>query len=395
VKLAKIAMGDGTMGNGVVFELVPTVTVLETFPQIIGYDIEVLKYFQKQNHLCGYDLNLTYPQHGKLPTLSFKGGSGATAILAASAFSDKRTFKSLLLNKYRLMQKRGLLKRGRNREEARLKWKRDLSLRANGTIDPYYGCSLLYEAVEYAVNYTYPWTELPNALSFDFYNIPSALNPGSFEDASVFLNNNATRLAIHAPDKTWSPSIAYDFGGTATGVDPSPEPMVFMDELATNATKHNVSIIFFSGNADSLVSHRGTEVVIQNTTFGGIQGFTRKPSTPWYNDDGTFAGIVHQERGWTYVLFQGAGHMVPAQKPAAAYTFIREFVLGSNETGLVTESTSGRISVIGGEDPAVAGNALPGSPDIYLGSFVTTSTYTYPSKTISQWNNYLATATAT
>ena len=58
-------------------------------------------------------------------------------------------------------------------------------------------------------------------------------------------------------------------------------------------------------------------MAIQNTTFGGIQGFTVKPGTPWYDDDGNFAGIVHQERGWTYALFQDAGHLVPVKKPAA------------------------------------------------------------------------------
>lgn len=53
----------------------------------------------------------------------------------------------------------------------------------------------------------------------------------------------------------------------------------------------------------------------QNTTFGGIQGFTVKPSTPWYDDDGTFAGIIRQERGWTYALFDNAGHMIPLDQP--------------------------------------------------------------------------------
>jgi hypothetical protein len=56
----------------------------------------------------------------------------------------------------------------------------------------------------------------------------------------------------------------------------------------------------------------------QNTTFGGIQGFTRVPSTPWVDDAGNFAGIVHQERGWSYVLFVGTGHLVPFKKPASA-----------------------------------------------------------------------------
>ena len=43
------------------------------------------------------------------------------------------------------------------REEQRQQWKRDLSGRANGTIDPFYGCFLLDELIDYAVNFTFPW----------------------------------------------------------------------------------------------------------------------------------------------------------------------------------------------------------------------------------------------
>lgn len=109
--------------------------------------------------------------------------------------------------------------------------------------------------------------------------------------------------------------------------------MVFMTELATDATANNVTIVLYSGNVSALgpsyepppliYTHRMTQwlhilgqrvctkssskafhnpylmpsaVIIQNTTFGGIQGFTQKPSTPWYGDDGSMAGIIHQVR---------------------------------------------------------------------------------------------------
>lgn len=48
-----------------------------------------------------------------------------------------------------------------------------------------------------------------------------------------------------------------------------------------------------------------------------MQGFTRRPSTAWHDDSGKFAGIVHQERNWTYVLVKDAGHLVPYFNPAA------------------------------------------------------------------------------
>ena len=67
VNLVKIAIGDGTMGSIAVVEDLPVVnipnifrhhisshvnsyqvTVLETYPQLIGYDQEVFDYFQTQ-----------------------------------------------------------------------------------------------------------------------------------------------------------------------------------------------------------------------------------------------------------------------------------------------------------------------------------------------------------
>lgn len=45
----------------------------------------------------------------------------------------------------------------RERIRAREAWKRSLAGRANGTIDPWYGCDLYDEMVDYAVNFTFPW----------------------------------------------------------------------------------------------------------------------------------------------------------------------------------------------------------------------------------------------
>ena len=55
----------------------------------------------------------------------------------------------------------------------------------------------------------------------------------------------------------------------------------------------------------------------QNTTFGGTRGFTRKPSTPWVDDSGNVAGIVHQERGILYALFDNVGSFTPFTNPTA------------------------------------------------------------------------------
>lgn len=39
----------------------------------------------------------------------------------------------------------------------------------------------------------------------------------------------------------------------------SGRPMAFLSELATNASAKNVGIVFYSGNDDALVGHKGTQ----------------------------------------------------------------------------------------------------------------------------------------
>ena len=73
--------------------------------------------------------------------------------------------------------------------------------------------------------------------------------------------------------------------------------------------------------------------------------------------------------------------------------FLREFILGSNKLGLV-ENHNGHVSVVGGEDPALAGNYLAGGPYIYYGSYSTQGSVSYPSATVKQWDKHLQTAAA-
>jgi len=172
-------------------------------------------------------------------------------------------------------------------------------------------------------------------------------------------------------------------------------PMAFLTDLATNATAHDMTIVIFSGNDDSLVPHLGSQIAIQNTTFGGIQGFTRKPETPWYNDAGEFAGIVHQERGWTYVLAAHGGHLLGYTNPISALTLAREFIFGNNQTGLVTNTSSGAVTVVGGEVTSLGNEIMTGQAAIYYGQATTASSYFFPSATVEAWNAYFATVTTT
>lgn len=48
VNLARIAIGNGALVSMEIFTELPVVTVLETYPQIIGYDTQVMEYFREQ-----------------------------------------------------------------------------------------------------------------------------------------------------------------------------------------------------------------------------------------------------------------------------------------------------------------------------------------------------------
>ncbi|KAJ3836137.1 alpha/beta-hydrolase [Lentinula raphanica] len=415
VNLRKISIGDGTIGGFALYEELSTVVTLETYPEIIGFDPDVFQYFKEQEHLCGYDINLTYPQKGIIPTIT---DPFTTARLFADSETQTRTLprrkqnlNRRLLSSLSSLSSRALDTRAAEMEERRRLLKRNLIGRPNGTLDPTYGCFLWEEMTDYAQNFSFPWT----VGEFDAYDIPDALRPEVPADPSVFLNgifldvvwlsfgvekfvtDNRTRAALHAPIKEWVEIFGNPFGnsthegpGTNPFGDPSVEPMAFMTELATNASERGVHIIIYEGNDDSLVAHRGLQVVIQNITFGGIQGFTRKPATPFTDDEGRFAGIVHQERNLTYALFQNAGHFVPRSVPEAAFVFLREFILGTNSTGSV-EGTH----VIGGEDPVLAEDVMPGTTAIFYGHGTTASSLIVPSETLASWSSFLATATAT
>ncbi|KAJ7697750.1 hypothetical protein B0H14DRAFT_3174388 [Mycena olivaceomarginata] len=94
-----------------------------------------------------------------------------------------------------------------------------------GEINAFYGCDLLDTAMIYALNFTYPWRQSP----------PAPLDEPQH----------------HPCNKIWPvTTTTYSWGNAPVRTDPSPpiqnlrSSTFFMDELAANATKENVGIVW-------------------------------------------------------------------------------------------------------------------------------------------------------
>ncbi|KAJ5569889.1 Peptidase S10 serine carboxypeptidase [Penicillium hispanicum] len=126
---------------------------------------------------------------------------------------------------------------------------------------------------------------------------------------------------------------------------PSPVPPEY-SILPSLVTTHNISLHLYNGELDMLINHIGTELSIQNMTWRGGQGFSRKPHRLFYADDAapppqrTAAlssstdaaepvGTWASERGVSYHLFKGAGHSVFATKQREMFAFVRDVVVGA------------------------------------------------------------------
>ena len=135
-----------------------------------------------REHLCGYDLNLSYPQtSGHFPTLLEVEPTNPLRIGFASSASaarlrGRKQLAKLALDATTALTSTAASDDGENandnenenaneKREGRWLARRDLSGRANGTIDPWYGCFIYDEMIDYAFNFSKPWS----ASSFGFF----------------------------------------------------------------------------------------------------------------------------------------------------------------------------------------------------------------------------------
>ena len=87
-----------------------------------------------------------------------------------------------------------------------------------------------------------------------------------------------------------------------------------------------LKILLYSGNVDAVVPYVETEAYIQQ-----IGWKLTEEKKPLVNARGSLMGWQVEYEGLTYVIINGAGHMVPTDKPNAAYQMYKNFIESPKE----------------------------------------------------------------
>lgn len=108
------------------------------------------------------------------------------------------------------------------------------------------------------------------------YNCTNAPDTTSFVN---YFNSPDVRKAIHAPNKTFADCNSTILNTLFAELVKPPAYNIMPALLAAN-----ISIHIYSGDYDFLLNHYGTELAIQNMTWGGKQGLQSKPNRAFMVD---------------------------------------------------------------------------------------------------------------
>lgn len=116
----------------------------------------------RRSHLCNLDINLTYPQTGgPFPPVQIPAGArtaGSSTASTKRAYRGRRSLTRELAADLRAAARdaqRGSVPLAK-RQSGLAQWKQGHS--ADSTVvDPWYGCDVWDEMIDFAMNFTFPW----------------------------------------------------------------------------------------------------------------------------------------------------------------------------------------------------------------------------------------------
>lgn len=313
--LASLSMGDPTIGDPAAMSSVTVGKYLESQKSTLQIPDDIISAFAEGSEECGFDnivqkLNTFPPKSGQIPIpgnpdnlYTLKGSD--ELINGADCHphvTDADSVLSSILNETNCLGSCATF---------------------NTAVDYLYtknNCFSQYDISD-GCDKTSSFPIL--AKYFGRADVQSALNipPKSTDSPTHYSACNNAILAALALSKT-------------STIPKSPTFFILPSILNSGSTVVHV----YSGENDFLLNHFGTELVLQNMTWNGAQGFTEEPSKVFYSDDArpddgekgkdeSVAGTWGEERGLSYHFFHGAGHSVFGKKGREMFAFVRDVVV--------------------------------------------------------------------
>ncbi|CAG2164637.1 unnamed protein product [Oppiella nova] len=133
----------------------------------------------------------------------------------------------------------------------------------------------------------------------------------------VYLNTDAVRKALHVREgiKEWSPCDGpYHQTGGATRQQQNARDLINTYKIP--------KFIVYNGDFDTVCDFISDQKFVTNLGFKTTEHYRK------WTVDGTYDGVIggfvqNYEKGLSFVLVRGAGHMVPQDKPEAGLQILR------------------------------------------------------------------------
>lgn len=320
MNLQSISIGDGTFGNGAAIFDVAVGSYMRSKNASLHISDDILDAFSEADHTCGFDSVLAeaavYPPKGPIH------------IPESPQYASSQTKR----------QDADTPDPGVMADDCSIHPTRGEDVTSSIMNSSCYGPCATFDT---AWDFLDARCAASNPL-FDIYNIEHGCdNTNTQPLLADYFSRPDVQTALNIPPPTNNDNTTFmpcntKIQQTLTEPTQLPSPPAYniLPDLLTN---NNISVHIYQGEDDMLANHLGAELVLQNMTWNGMQGFQEKPHQLFGGGDchhgGELreccaAGIWAEERGLTYHLFKGAGHSVPADKPAEMWEYVRNVVVG-------------------------------------------------------------------
>ena len=106
-------------------------------------------------------------------------------------------------------------------------------------------------------------------------------------------------------------------GSQYNGTDVNLPMMPYWKRLAATSLK----LMIYSGDDDSVCATMGTQQFIWDLGLDVVSQWQ-----PWMTPEGQVGGYITKFTGLTFATVHGAGHMVPATRPAQSLQLLQSFL---------------------------------------------------------------------